>query len=554
MLISEVESRIASLLGTRVEARYNSGRTAVHGDIGFAFHALDSSLLDRHTSETIKDALADLPYVADVHYVGKFLNIRLNRADYVEALRASTVLDIDQAGMRGMPVLLEHTSINPNAAPHVGRSRNAILGDTIARTLRALGAELTSHYYVNDFGRQIALLLVALGPDGVHSVDFADILDVYVRINAQAKDDPAIGEQALSLLAKAEAGDTATLDALREIARHSLQGQLAILNQLGITFDDFDFETDLLNSAELGEIEEHLSEKNLTHKDEHGRVVIDLTSLGFDREEGRYLVLRRANGSSMYVLRDLAYNLRKARAANEGRNIVVLGEDHKLYMEQLDLVIGSLGEQTPESVFYSYVALKDGKMSTRQGSVVLLSEFIDQARQLARERVANANPNLETVEIDGIAEDVATAAVRFALLRNSPSSTITFDLADAVRFEGATGPYLQYTAVRCASIREKASGVERRAITEDVSDAMWDVTLVADQYERAFLESAARLQPNVVCDYLTRLSKAFNKLYASEKVITDNAADDRLLFLVERVHAILEHGLGVLGIKVPDRM
>lgn len=554
MLIREVESRIANLLGTSVEARYNSGRTAVHGDIGFAFHALDSSLLSRHTSETIEEALADLPYVAEVHYVGKFLNVRLDRAAYVEALRAQTVVDIERAGLRGMPVLLEHTSINPNAAPHVGRSRNAILGDTLARTLGALGAELTSHYYVNDFGRQIALLLVALGPEGVGSVDFADILDVYVRINAQANEDPAVAEQALALLAKAEAGDAVTLEALREIAEHSLQGQLAVLNQLGITFEAFDFETELLGSPELAEIETHLNEKNLAHKDEHGRLVIDLHKLGFDREEGRYLVLRRGNGSSMYVLRDLAYNLRKARAATEGRNIVVLGEDHKLYMEQLGLVLDSLGAQTPDAVFYSYVALKDGKMSTRQGSVVLLSEFIDQARDLARERVAHANPILEPAEIDGIAEDVATAAVRFALLSTSPSSTITFDLAEAVRFEGATGPYLQYAAVRCASIREKAATAERHSATGEVSAALWDVALLADQYERALLESAARLQPNLVCDYLIRLAKAFNKLYASEKVISDNIADDRLLALVERVHAILDHGLGALGINVPERM
>ena len=554
MLISEVESRISKLLGGSVEGRYNGGRTAVHGDIGFAFHALDHSLLSQHTAETVKDALADLPYVRDVHYVGKFLNIRLDRAAYIDALRAGAIVDIERAGMRGIPVLLEHTSINPNASPHVGRSRNAILGDTIARTLRALGAEVTSHYYVNDFGRQIALLLVALGPDGVHSVDFTDILDVYVRINAQAEEDPAIAEQALALLAKAEAGDTATLNALCSIARHSLNGQLAILKKLGITFDQFDFETDLLESPELTGIEEYLTKENIAQKDDLGRVVADLSKLGFNRDEGRYLVLRRANGSSMYILRDLAYNLRKARSAAEGRNIVVLGEDHKLYMEQLGLLVGSRGVHAPETVFYSYVMLKDGKMSTRQGSVVLLEDLIDQAQHLARGRVANANSTLAATKIERIAEEVAVAAVRFVLLRVTPSSTITFDLADAVRFEGASGPYLQYTAVRCSSIREKSSTVERFASTVEVSDALWDVALLVDQYERALLESAVRLQPNLVCDYLIKLAQAFNKLYASEKVINDQGADDRLLAVVERVLAILEHGLSVLGISVPERM
>lgn len=554
MLISEVESRVSTAFGAGVEGRYNGGRAAVHGDIGFAFHSLDPALLSQHTAETVKDALAELPYVRDVHYVGKFLNIRLDRAAYIEALRAGAVVDIERAGMRGVPVLLEHTSINPNASPHVGRARNAILGDTLARTLRALGAELTSHYYVNDFGRQIALLLVALGPDGVRSVDFAEILDVYVRINAQAEEDSAIVEQALTLLAKAEMGDTTTLNALRDIARHSLDGQLAILTKLGITFDQFDFETDLLESPELAEIEEHLVQEKIAQKDDLGRVVADLRKLGFNRDEGRYLVLRRANGSSMYVLRDLAYNLRKARSAAGGRNIVVLGEDHKLYMEQLGLLVGSRGVDAPEAVFYSYVMLKDGKMSTRQGSVVLLEDLIDKARHLARERVANANPVLAVATIERIAEEVATAAVRFALLRVTPSSTITFDLADAVRFEGATGPYLQYTAVRCASIREKSSALERRASTVEVSDALWDVALLVDQYERALLESAVRLQSQLVCDYLIKLAQAFNKLYASEKVINDQEVDDRLLAVVERVHTILEHGLSVLGISVPERM
>ncbi|MGH3832627.1 MAG: arginine--tRNA ligase, partial [Pseudonocardiaceae bacterium] len=294
--------------------------------------------------------------------------------------------------------------------------------------------------------------------------------------------------------------------------------------------------------------------ENIAQKDDLGRLVADLRKLGFNRDEGRYMVLRRANGSSMYALRDLAYNLRKTRSAAGGRNIVVFGEDHKLYMEQLGLLVGSRGVHAPEAVFYSYVMLKDGKMSTRQGSVVLLEDLIDQARELARERVANANSLLGVATIEHIAEEVATAAVRFALLRVTPSSAITFDLADAVRFEGATGPYLQYTAVRCASIREKSSALERRASTAEVSDALWDVALLADQYERALLESAVRLQPQLVCDYLMKISQAFNKLYASEKVINDQGVDDRLLAVVERVHTILEHGLNVLGISVPERM
>jgi arginyl-tRNA synthetase len=255
----------------------------------------------------------------------------------------------------------------------------------------------------------------------------------------------------------------------------------------------------------------------------------------------------------MYVLRDLAYNIKKAQLSAGGRNIVVLGEDHKLYMEQVGSILDSMGYSPPEQVYYSYVTLKDGKMSTRRGNVVLLDEFIDLAEELATQRVQTANPAMSEQDVAAVAKDVSVAAVRFSLLRSAPSSPIVFSLDTAVRFEGATGPYLQYTAVRCRAVLAKAENFPTSE-KPSISEELWAVVTMIDEYPDVLARSAERLQPNLICDYLLRLAKVVNRFYAKEQVISSGTADKRSLRVLEKVVEVLSTGLDTLGIKVPERM
>ncbi len=483
---------------------------------------------------------------------GSFLNIKLDRERTTEFI-VSNLTDNHFGEMaKGQKVLLEHTSINPNASPHVGRARNAVIGDALVGLMKACGSEVEVHYFVNDFGKQIALLLVQLGTGGIKAISFNDVLAEYVKVNERAKADSTVSDHALEWLSRAESGDTPALEELKEIASHSLDGQLRILSQLGITYDHFDFESDLLVSDSLKWIEKSLWEIGVAFIDEHGRTVADLSKIGFTRDDGRYLVLRRANGSSMYVLRDLAYNMEKIRRCSRGRNIVVLGEDHKLYMEQVSLILTALSLEPPEQVYYAYVSLRDGKMSTRNGNVVLLDDFLRQAQELALLRCKAANPDMNDKDIHDIAGQVANAAVRFSLLRASPTKSIVFDLDEALRFEGATGPYLQYTAVRLRSILLRGQGLKPE--NKGVSDSLWSVALLLDTYENCLRESVERLHPGVLCDYLLRLAKSINQNYANERVILDESVALPAFDVVRSAERILTHGLDALGIRVPQRL
>ncbi len=547
-VLGVLEERLRQVLDVTPLLRYNSGKAARFGDIGAALHAASSDF-------TAKIDLAEglrHPFVSDISMTGSFLNIKLDRERTTEFIVSNLTEDHYSEIAKGGKVLLEHTSINPNASPHVGRARNAVIGDALVGLMRACGSEVEVHYFVNDFGKQIALLLVQLGTGGIGSISFDDVLAEYVKVNERAKADATVGENALDWLSRAESGDSPALEELKAIASHSLAGQLRILAQLGIAYDYFDFESDLLVSDSLNWIEKRLWEIGIAFVDEHGRTVADLSKIGFTRDDGRYLVLRRANGSSMYVLRDLAYNMEKIRRCSEGRNIVVLGEDHKLYMEQVSLILTALGLVPPEQVYYAYVSLRDGKMSTRNGNVVLLDDFLRQAQQLALQRCRTANPDLTDEDIHEIAGKVANAAVRFSLLRAAPTKAIVFDLDEALRFEGATGPYLQYTAVRLRSILSRGQGLKRE--NKGVSDALWSVALLLDTYETCLRETVERLHPGILCDYLLRLAKSVNQYYANERVILDESVAAPAFDVVRSAERVLTHGLDALGVQVPQRL
>ncbi len=308
------------------------------------------------------------------------------------------------------------------------------------------------HYYINDMGKQIALLVMQCRDR--ENLDFDEILDIYVAANQKAKEEPEFEQAALELLRKFEAGDSDTIEQFHRITNISIDGQLGLLSRLGIYYDSFDRESDYVHDPLLDEIIQNLDSKEVLFCDEYGRQVADLRKLGFERDEGRYFVLRRANQSSLYGYRDIAYNLYKINRAAD-RNIVVLGEDHKLYYKQLSTILNFVGQNPPEVVHYSYVLLKDGKMSTRQGNVVLLSDFIDEATERAQKAANEAWDSLPEEEQKSIAVKVGVGAVKFSILKINPVKNVTFDWESALSFVGDSGAYLQYTCARIMSICRK---------------------------------------------------------------------------------------------------
>ncbi len=499
------------------------------------------------------------PEVRCTQTAGPYLNLRLDRPWFArrlvgEILNRGNVFG-STGGGKGQKVLIEHTSINPNASPHVGRARCAMIGDSLARLLRFEEYAVETHYYVNDMGRQIGLLVLAC--EDIDQVSFEQILDRYVEANARAEADPGFAEQGYALLAKMEEGDPDTQQRFRAVTGLCLRGQLGVLERLGVSFDVFDHESSYVKDPRLGKVLAALRESDALFTDEDGRLVVDMAKLGHEREEGRYFVLMRANGSSMYGYRDLAYAIDKAES-NPDTNLIVLGEDHKLYAEQVARILEAAGFAPPEPVYYSYILLKEGKMSTRRGKVVLLTDFLDEATRRAGEKVAAQCADFAPEEQRIIAEQVAVAAIKFDVLRANPNKNVVFDWEASLSFTGDTGPYVQYSCARINSILRKYGDVPREQPESfpTGSDAEWGLLIQLASFPQTVAGAVQQHNCAPVAQFALETARLFTTFYHECPVINADGEDQRLARaqLCLATLTTLRNALGILGIHAPERM
>ncbi len=561
-LYDDIRAVIVSALPELEQAAFDFQLTPENqpGDIGLAVFAFSKIL--RSAPHPIAQRIACLEYpplVQRVDTVGAYVNFTLDR----DAFSAGLVREVREQGGRfgsdhrgeGRNAILEHTSINPNASPHIGRARNGLIGDVIARLLRFEGFDVNVHYYVNDMGKQIALLM--LETEGMETLEFHEVLDLYVRANQRAKDDPSFEARGFELLQRMEKGDPEVRSAFRRIVDICLNGQLEILSRLGLSYNTFDRESSFLTDPRMDAVLRMMEERGALFTDEQGRKVADLQKLGYSREEGRYIVLLRANGSSMYMYRDIAYTLEKIERA-EDLNLIVLGEDHKMYFEQLEIIIRAMGKTPPEAIHYSYILLKEGKMSTRQGNVVLLEDFLAEAIRRAREKVDEQWPDLPAEDRADIARIIGIGAVRFAILSVRPNRNVIFDWESAISFTGDTGPYIQYSCTRISSILRKygalpEAGEETVRVTHAAEwNLMLRLALTGDDISAALANRNPGILANTALDIARRFSIFYNEcpvLSAEDPSIRESRI--RICLAVRRTLITL---LSLLGIEAPERM
>lgn len=450
---------------------------------------------------------------------------------------------------KGKIALVEHTSINPNASPHVGRARNALIGDAIVRLMRFQGYKTDVHYFVNDVGKQIAMLVLGAGKK---KPAFSRLLKLYIDINKKIKAKPELEKDVFELLNKLENGDKAVRKRFRDIVDTCIKGQAKILAELGIKYDSFDYESEYLWNNKAKNAIELLKKTGRLSEDEEGRYVLNQEEYKLPLK-APFLVLTRADKTSLYPLRDIAYTMDKAKIA-EDMNVIVLGEDQKLYFQQLAAALGLLKVKAPVPVHYSFVLLSDGRMSTRQGSVVLLEDFMKEAVEKAEKEIKKRHGKIN----EKTAKDIAYGAVKYAVLKVSNEKNVVFDWGSALSFEGETGPYMQYTYARARSILRKAGKLPSRA----------DYSLLAEESEkrlvsllRAFPDavgsSLSHFRPSMLAKSLLELSQAFNEFYHSCQCLSEDIEPklrDARLLLVSSASIVLKTGLFLLGINAPEKM
>jgi arginyl-tRNA synthetase len=461
---------------------------------------------------------------------------------------SETVKDAVKPGYGSLPkkeirVVLEHTSANPNGPLHVGHIRNSIIGDTLARVFRKAGYRLEVQYYVNDMGRQIAI--VVWGFDNLDSTqqenekEDAHIARVYIAANREIEKDPSITLQVNTLMQLVEHGDPAIVKKFRREVSRCLDGFAVTLKNLNVKHDRFVWESDFVRNGYTDRIIAKI--KKLPQAQEEETLALDLKDFGF----GNKYVIRRSDGTSVYAARDLAYHTWKS--ANFDRVIDVLGADHKLIASQLQCTMKLLGERAPEIVHFEFVSLPEGSMSTRAGKFVSADDLITEIRKRAFDEVTVRRPELDDELRKSIAESVGLAAIRYDIIKVTPEKSTVFDWKEALDFERQSGPYIQYAHARACSILEKA-GTFTECYDLETDQEIALAKQIA-KFPSVIEKVVAELHPHILATYARELADTFNTFYHYEQVLkSEGQVRERRLTLVRAVQNTLKEALETLGI------
>jgi arginyl-tRNA synthetase len=531
-----------------------------HADVSSSLPFRLGKELKKNPAEIAKQIVAHVgkgDYIEKAIAAGPYINFYASERYLAESL--DEILRKGRTGAllppKGVKAILEHTSANPTGPLHVGRGRNPVIGDTLARVMRAGGYDVQVQYYVDDMGKQEATIvwgydhLDTLKP-GVPELEKPDhaVVEIYRAATELRKNTPQVEKDVSEILTKYEHMDPEVADKFRRMVNLCLDGQKITLARMNVFYDTFVWESDFVRNGSVNQVVEELSRTAYAERKD-GALTLNLSSFGMGKE----FVLTRADGTSLYTTRDIAYHMWKLSSCDEAVN--VLGEDQKLAMQRLEATLKILGEnKAPRIVFYSFVSLPEGRMSTRKGVVVNLDDLLDEAVARAYIEVDKRRKDLPEDKKRRIADLVGIGAVRFDIVRVAPEKSITFKWEQALDFEKQGAPFIQYAHARACSILEKAKpGRFDAAVLKEKEETALIKKMALLPY---VVEAASKdLKPHLIASYARELAETFNQFYRYVPVLgAEPELREARLALVDASRVTLANALDMLGIAAPEEM
>ena len=507
----------------------------------------------------------NVPEISAFNSVKGFLNLSFSPVYWNESLQAlSADENFGQLPASGKRIMVEFSSPNTNKPLHLGHIRNNLLGDSVSRILKACGNEVIKSTIVNDRGVHICKSMYAwekcfdgatpesTGKKGDHLVG-----DCYVAYAKMEKEHPEIIDEVHRMLVDWEAGDPHVRELWAMMNGWVYKGFDETYKALGITFDQVDHESETyLLGKEL--VQKGL-EMGVFVKEADGSVWCDLTADGLDRK----LVLR-GDGTSVYITQDLGTAERRFNTYQLDSHVYVVGNEQDYHFQVLKLILKKLGFDWADQIYhlsYGMVELPEGKMKSREGTVVDADDLIERMYQEAK-KTSEESGKLEDLpeeEKERLYHMIGLGALKYFIIKVDPKKTMLFNPKESIDFNGNTGPFIQYTHARICSILRKAQvSFGPESILADALPSAKEIRLVKllGLYPLKVAEAGAALSPAVIANYAYELAKEFNQYYHDTPILKeeDEAVLRYRLELIAVLARTLRSAMGLLGIELPERM
>ena len=548
---------IPSLEADQIFALLEKPKSSEMGDI--AFPAFSLAKVERKAPQAIASEIAEKIDTAGFEKVvatGPYINFFLDKAAISNDILRAVISEKADYGQQdighGQNVTLDMSSPNIAKPFSVGHLRSTVIADALGHIYSKLGYNAIRINHLGDWGKQFGMLIVAYklwgDKEAIEANPIDELLKLYVRINAEADENPELDEQARQWFKKLEDGDQEALDLWQWFRDESLVEFNRIYDKLDVSFDYFHGEA--FYNDKMDEGIQILEDKNLLQESKGAQIV------NLEKYDLPPALIKKSDGATLYITRDMATAMYRHRTFNFAKNIYVVGQEQSHHFKQLKAVLKEMGFDWSDDmihVSFGLVTKNKKKLSTRKGNIIRLEPTLDEAEARALTQIEAKNPGLENKE--AVAHAVGVGAVKFYDLKTDRDNGYDFDLEAMVSFEGETGPYVQYAYARIQSILRKAAFVPASDANYALNDAeSWDIIKLLQDFPSIIQRAAEKYDPSVVAKYAINLAQSFNKYYAHTRILDENPERDSRLALAYATGIVLKEALRLLGVDAPEKM
>lgn len=536
----------------------------------YAFPCFKLAKVMRKSPAIIASELAEKlegnPLFEKVESVSAYVNMFLDRGEFSKEVLKNVAQMKTQYGSskmgEGKRVLVEFSSPNIAKPFHIGHIRSTVIGHSIYKIYEFLGYDTLSLNHLGDYGTQFGKMIVAYRRWGdkaaVEAAPIDTLLDYYVKFHEEAEKDPSLEDEARTAFARLENGAEEETVLWKWFRDESLKEFNRVYDMLGIKYHSFDGES--FYSDKMDRVTRELREKNVLEVSQ-GAEIVDLEEYGLSPA-----LITKKDGSTLYITRDIAAAIYRKEHYGFYKNLYIVGSQQNLHFQQWIKIVDLMGYDWAYDcvhIPFGLVSLDEGTMSTREGRVVFLEDVLNKAIERTKEIILEKDVNTDNV--DETARQVGIGAVIFNELSNGRIKDYVFSWDKVLNFDGETGPYVQYTNARAASVIRRAeddlAGILEKAgqgdldLTAVLGDAAYELARLVYLFPEKIIEASVKYEPSIVTRHIVDVAQAFNRFYHSEHILVEDEKERQAkLVLTFAAQQTMENGLRLLGIEIPERM